>query len=162
MITGAIAVVFLIAMYCAGSNGEWGSVAIGAVIVLVLLAVGAESRGQDRAYNNFIHYWDTGEHPEDRRKQTVRSNSDQRPGRVTKCEREEAARRRVAYLEKLRNGKTSRGSSSGGDGYGRAVVCHYCGRMLHVNGEYVMSSAGRMLMYYCPRCGMHNMTKIGA
>lgn len=57
MITGAIAVVFIIAMIAAGNNGEWGSVAIGAVIVVLLLALGSTSRKQDRAYNNFVDHW---------------------------------------------------------------------------------------------------------
>lgn len=57
MITGTIAVVFIIAMIAAGNNGEWGSVAIGAVIVVLLLALGATSRSQDRAYNNFVDHW---------------------------------------------------------------------------------------------------------
>lgn len=57
MITGTIAVVFIIAMIAAGNNGEWGSVAIGAVIVVLLLALGSTSRKQDRAYNNFVDHW---------------------------------------------------------------------------------------------------------
>lgn len=60
MITGAISVVLLIAMFAAGSNGEWGSVAIGAVIVFLLLALGSESRKSDRAYNNWTDYWAEG------------------------------------------------------------------------------------------------------
>ena len=57
MITGAIAVLFVIAMICAADNGEWGSVAVGAVIVVLLLALGSTSRKQDRAYNNFVDHW---------------------------------------------------------------------------------------------------------
>lgn len=60
MITGAIALVFIIAMVAAGSNGEWGSVAVGAVIVVLLIALGSASREQDRAYNNFVDYWSKG------------------------------------------------------------------------------------------------------
>lgn len=60
MITGLIAVVFVIAMYCAGSNGEWGSVAVGAVIVLVLLGLGSGARTNARAYNNFVDHWADG------------------------------------------------------------------------------------------------------
>lgn len=60
MITGAIAIVFLIAMYCAGSNGEWGSVAIGAVVVIVLLALGSGARETGRAYGNMVDYWAKG------------------------------------------------------------------------------------------------------
>lgn len=60
MITGAIAVVFIIAMIAAGNNGEWGSVAVGAVIVVLLLALGSASRKGSRAYNNFVNYWADG------------------------------------------------------------------------------------------------------
>ena len=49
MITGVIAAVFVIAMIAAGSNGQWGSVAVGAVIVVFLLCLGGESRKCDRA-----------------------------------------------------------------------------------------------------------------
>lgn len=60
MITGTIAVVFIIAMIAAANNGEWGSVAIGAVVVVVLLALGSASRETDRAYNNVVDYWAKG------------------------------------------------------------------------------------------------------
>lgn len=60
MITGTIAAVFVIAMIAAGDNGEWGSVAVGAVIVLLLLALGSASRSCDRAVNNFVDYWEHG------------------------------------------------------------------------------------------------------
>lgn len=57
MITGIIAVLFIISMIASAGNGEWGSVAVGAVIVVVLLALGASSRESDRAYNNAVDYW---------------------------------------------------------------------------------------------------------
>ena len=60
MITGTIAAVFIIAMIAAANNGEWGSVAIGAVVVVVLLALGSASRETDRAYNNMVDYWAKG------------------------------------------------------------------------------------------------------
>lgn len=60
MITGLIAVLFLISMFASAGNGEWGSVAVGAVIVIVLLAIGASSRESDRAYNNVVDYWANG------------------------------------------------------------------------------------------------------
>lgn len=61
MITGAIVFVFLIAMYCAGSNGEWGSVAVGAVIVILALALGSAGRKCNRAYGNFVDHWSEDE-----------------------------------------------------------------------------------------------------
>ena len=60
MITGIIAVIFIIAMIAAGGEGEWGAVAVGAVIVVLLLGFGSESRKTDRAVNNFVDYWSKG------------------------------------------------------------------------------------------------------
>lgn len=60
MITGILVGLFLIAMYCAGCNGEWGSVAVGAVIVVLLIALSSAGRGNARAYNNFRDYWRDG------------------------------------------------------------------------------------------------------
>lgn len=60
MITGILAVVFLIAMIAAGGDGEWGSVAVGAVIVVVLLMLGSASRDTSKAYGNFVDYWAKG------------------------------------------------------------------------------------------------------
>lgn len=66
MITGIIAVVIGIAAVVAAMNGEWGSVAVGAVIVILVLALGSESRESDRAYNNFVDYWANGRTPASR------------------------------------------------------------------------------------------------
>lgn len=60
MITGILVGLFLIAMYCASGNGEWGSVAVGAVIVVLLIALSSAGRGNARAYNNFRDYWRDG------------------------------------------------------------------------------------------------------
>lgn len=60
MITGILSVVIGIAMFAAAGNGEWGSVAIGAVIVVLLLGLGSASRESDRAYNNWVDYWAKG------------------------------------------------------------------------------------------------------
>ena len=60
MVTGVIAILFVIGMIAAAGNGEWGSVAIGAVVVVVLLALGSASRDNARAYNNAVRYWADG------------------------------------------------------------------------------------------------------
>lgn len=60
MITGALALVFLIAVIAAANNGEWGTVAVGAVIIVLLLALGSAGRTTSRAYNNFVDYWADG------------------------------------------------------------------------------------------------------
>jgi hypothetical protein len=68
MITGLIALVFIIAMISCASNGEWGSVAVGTVIVILLLAIGSAGRDQCRAYNNCVRYWADGGPDRNRRK----------------------------------------------------------------------------------------------
>lgn len=60
MFTVILVGIFLIAMYSAGSNGEWGSVAVGAVIVILLLALSSAGRGNAKAFNNFRDYWKDG------------------------------------------------------------------------------------------------------
>ena len=60
MITGAIAVLFIIAMIASASNGEWNAVAVGAVIVVLLLALGSAFRTTTKACNNFVDYWAKG------------------------------------------------------------------------------------------------------
>lgn len=60
MITGILAILIIIGMICSGSEGMMGSVAIGAVIVVLLLAIGSKSRDQAKAYNNVVHYWADG------------------------------------------------------------------------------------------------------
>ena len=60
MVTGVIVLLFVIGMIAAAENGEWGSVAIGAVIGVLLLALGAASRDNARAYNNAVRYWSDG------------------------------------------------------------------------------------------------------
>ena len=49
-----------IAMFAAAGNGEWGSVAVGAVIVLLLIGMACGSRKCDRAYRNCVDYWANG------------------------------------------------------------------------------------------------------
>ena len=57
MITGILAGLFLIAIYCSAGNGEWGSAAVGVVIVVLLLMLGSAGRKCNRAYGNFVDYW---------------------------------------------------------------------------------------------------------
>ena len=60
MITGILAAVVGIAVFCCAGDGEWGSVAVGAVLIVILLCLGSASREGDRAYNNFVDYWSKG------------------------------------------------------------------------------------------------------
>lgn len=60
MITGALAVVFIMAAIVSANNGEWGSFWVGIAVVVLLLLFGMASRDCDRAYNNFVGYWARG------------------------------------------------------------------------------------------------------
>ena len=57
MLTAIVVGVFVIAMIAAANNGEWGSVAVGVVIVLLLIGLCSSGKKVDRAHNNFIDYW---------------------------------------------------------------------------------------------------------
>lgn len=153
MITGAIAIVFIIAMIAAAGNGEWGSVAVGAVIVVFLLALGSASREQDRAYNNFVDYWANGG-PRKTKAKTKRDTTAFEVREPTEREKREAKEKRERHAEEIRADLKRE--------YGKAVVCHYCGRFVRVRPERVVTSEGMMLMYDCTRCGRKNLTKIGA
>jgi len=83
VITGLIAAVFVIGIIAAGSNGEWGSVMIGVVIVGVLLLAGCAWREEDRAYSNVVHYWARGGHERERRSGCYRSEGTRGKQNVT-------------------------------------------------------------------------------
>ena len=57
MITGAIAVVFVIAGIVCAENGEWWSLAVCAVVAVAAVFIGSASRECDRAYSNFVGHW---------------------------------------------------------------------------------------------------------
>ena len=135
MITGAIAVVFVIAGIVCAENGEWGPFAVCAVIVLLLLFFGAVGRESDRAVNNFVDYWANGKSERKASKVTIHNVIENVP----------AERRTVP--ERRRD---------------TAHVCHCCGRFVRAPGTPVMTADGEMLEYICPKCGMRNITKLGA
>ena len=60
MFTGILICLFLIAIYCSAGNDEWGSVAVGAVIVILLLCLKSAGGKVNRAYGNFVDYWADG------------------------------------------------------------------------------------------------------
>ena len=61
MITGIIALIILVAVLPpAIGDGNWLALAVGVVIALLLLAIGAASRESDRAYINATEYWANG------------------------------------------------------------------------------------------------------
>lgn len=144
MITGMIAVVFVIAMIAAAGDGEWGAFAVGAVVVVVLLALGAAGRESDRAYNNFVDYWANGVQ---KRKQAS-------------ARKRESVRNRYVLPETYQE-ETARHAAVSDRPQGKAVVCHFCGRFAKAQGEYIMTTEGRMFRYRCPSCGQVDMTKVG-
>ena len=136
MITGAVIFVIVIAMIASGSNGEWGSVAVGAVLVFVAVVMARGWHEDDRAYGNFMEYWANRD---------VKKERGARP--AVKVEHIVKAEPRAKPEADRKQMKT---------------VCHYCGRFVTVSGERVITSDGIMVRYDCPRCGRMNMTKIGA
>lgn len=156
MITGIIAIVILIAVLPpAISNGEWGVAAVGIVAALVILGLGVVSRQQDRAYGNFMRFWEKGEWPTDHRPQ--KPQKPEKARRVSRKEREEAARKREAYRqERIRQAQEWKRPKQA------TAVCHSCGRLVAVSGSRkVETPEGLMREYRCPRCGKLNYTKLG-
>ena len=149
MITGAIAIVILIAASIAAVNGEWGSAAVGAVIAVFLLALGAAGRETDRAYNNFVSYWARGGPDRDRRPR-------KKSRREIREEQERAERTRESYKAILRDVDRM----SGARRQEQSFVCHYCGRYVRAVCDVAYTEEGRVRVYRCPKCGRQNMTKV--
>ena len=57
MLTIIIGVIAFVAIFPAFSNGEFGSVAIGAVILILLMMTSREERKDTKAYMNCRDYW---------------------------------------------------------------------------------------------------------
>ena len=60
MLTVLIGLVAFVAISAAAENGEWGSVVLGIVIVLVLIGMSAGERKDWKAYRNRRDYWADG------------------------------------------------------------------------------------------------------
>lgn len=57
MITAILVFVFGVGVYAAANNGEWGTVAVGVVIILLLIGIRSACVHESKAYNNFTDYW---------------------------------------------------------------------------------------------------------
>lgn len=57
MITIIIVLFIGFLLYVTGSNGEWGPFAVGALILVAVIAIGSAVRSDSKAYGNFIDYW---------------------------------------------------------------------------------------------------------
>lgn len=152
MITGAIAIIFLIAAIVAASNGEWGSFAIGAVIVVVLLGIGSASREDARAHVNWMHYWaDGGPEGERRRAEEERRRKVQRE------------KRRTAQTERV----ATRSVNGGIETAGRIMrmqdttyPCPACGHQMQEFKRIGYSSGSEFVTYRCHRCGKELPVKV--
>ena len=134
MITGMIVAVLLIAMLASAGEGEWGSVAVGAVIIVVLLMLFVFGRESDRAYINFVDYWANRHRSTDRKR-----------GVIVKPE-PYAADTAVPY--------------TGNKHPQEAFVCHCCGRFVRAKGTKVWTASGMIRVFTCPACGGEHITKI--
>lgn len=164
MITGTIAVVFIVAMIASAGDGEWGAFAVGAVIVVFLLALGAASREDDRAYLNWRHYWATGE---PLWKNNGKRTTPQRAGHVSRREKREAAEKRRRYIEERRRAEND---PSYVDGLRTAGVlmqtqrtthtCPMCDGTADEFNRVQYSSGSVFVNYMCRRCGRKWPVKI--
>lgn len=60
MLTVFIGVCALVWIGCSMSNGQWGTAALGAIILVVLIAMAADDRKNTRAWTNMRDYWAEG------------------------------------------------------------------------------------------------------
>lgn len=155
MIVAVIIFVALIIIIPAADNGQWGVVLLFAGIAAVLLLMGASERKDTRAWINRRNYWADGGPDRKKPVQATRTHYMSMSGEPSSREKREAARKRAAYVEAVRNGEIKK------EYVGPARVCHYCGRMVHARGRRVMTPSGAAIEYACPRCGRVNQTKLG-
>ena len=132
MISGLISVFLGIVGIALALDGEWGAVAICAVLALFVLCLGAESRKCDRAYVNRVDYWEKGG-------PNARAGKSEAV-RTVKCAPERPERKAVQAKTAARPRES-------------LFVCPTCGRYVKSAWSAVESPqgvAGRE--YYCPRC----------
>ena len=58
----------LIVLYIAGTNGEWGTFAVFAVILLIVILMAVAGNVDARAHNNWHDYWAEGGPDRERRR----------------------------------------------------------------------------------------------
>lgn len=143
MITGGLALIILIATVIAGVNGEWGSVAVGAVIIVILLALGSAGRTNARAYNNFVNHWARG----------GRSYGD---SEVERMKRTERLRRELREERKLPPDPSRvLGVKTAGnilETQGTTMKCSWCGHDMEEFNRIRYSSGAEFVTYKCPNC----------
>lgn len=60
MLTIFIGVCALVWLVCSARNGEWGTFAIGAVILVLLIFMASDDRKNTKAWTNIRDYWADG------------------------------------------------------------------------------------------------------
>ena len=52
--------IMLVCIYAAEGDGQWGSIVVGVVLIILAIGLCCAGRGNDRAYHNFRDYWKDG------------------------------------------------------------------------------------------------------
>ena len=144
VITGILAIVILIATIVAGANGEWGAAAIGAVLIVLLLALGSAGRTTSRAYNNFVDYWANG------------SGRKRRSPEAERMKRLEEAQKRWREEDKLPsdpnlvNGVQTAGTVLPNQKTTR--TCGMCGGTMDEFSRITYGSGATYVTYVCRKC----------
>ena len=143
MITGAIAVVFIIAMIACAGNGEWGPFAVGAVIVVLLLAIGSASRKENRAYNNWVNFWANGKTPGER-------NAKSEP-RLSRRERKEQERIKENVRKEQREFYELE-SQNGTKKTWERLTCPKCKTNAVMERTVIRANGAEIWQIKCPEC----------
>ena len=151
-----IAGVFAIAAIVAGSNGEWGAAAVGAVIVVLLLAIRGASREQDRAYGNFIRFWSDGGESERRRAERERKRKEEQ----AQLEREKRQAKVDKRVNKLIAERQAANAASGQQAILITTRCEACGKDAREIRRVKYPSGAEYVEYKCPYCGARKLKKI--
>lgn len=148
MITGAIVFVIAVAMIASANEGQWGSVAVGAVIIVLALALASAGRSNARAYNNFVNYWSKGGPDGEASRGSVRRRTVTRrvgPDRETD-KRYVNGVRTAGDVMRLR---------------GTTIPCRMCGGVMEEFSRIRYSSGAEFVTYECPRCRKQIPVKVG-
>lgn len=150
MITGAIAIVIVVAAVIpAVSNGEGGTAAIGIVIALFLLFFGMVSRADDRAHVNRMYYWSRSgkERAMMRHKWEAEAREEEKRARGRNLKtydqiQEERGLTKVG--DKWTAGKVSHGDTT--------YQCSTCGGTMAEEYRVEYSSGSVFVTYRCEKC----------
>ena len=148
MITGIIALfILIVGVWPAASNGDTGTAVLGAVIAVLVLLFGIFSREENRAFNNFVHYWSTGEEPGKRDRQDSVRRREERTRMRNDRKAEKALKR---YREEHVTDEPVQ----------RTVKCRNCGKDAREVTRTRYPSGAEYVQYSCPYCGEKKLVKM--